>query len=43
MDGEFDGLRGDVAELGIMLNTASNDEHLTKKIERHIRTIKERV
>ena len=42
MDGQFDGLRGDLATLGITLNTASNDEHVPE-IECHIRTLKERV
>ena len=42
MDGQFDGLRGDIATLGITLNTASNDEHVPE-IEHHIRTLKERV
>jgi hypothetical protein len=42
MDGEFETLRGDLADMGITLNTASNDEHVPK-IERHIRTRKKRV
>ena len=41
MDGQFEPLRGNLAELGITLNTASNDEHVPK-IERQIRTVKER-
>ena len=28
MDGQFEPLRGNLAELGILLNTASNDEHV---------------
>ena len=41
MDGQFEPLRGNLAELGIMLNTASNDEHVPE-IETQIRTVKER-
>ena len=41
MDGQFEPLRGNLAELGIVLNTASNDEHVPE-IERQIRTVKER-
>ena len=41
MDGQFEPLRGNLAELGITLNTASNDEHVPE-IERQIRTVKER-
>ena len=41
MDGEFDTLAGDMAALGIALNTASNDEHV-HDVERYIRTVKER-
>ena len=41
MDGQFEPLRGDLAELGIQLNTVSNDEHVPE-IERQIRTLKER-
>ena len=41
MDGEFESLRGDMAELGITLNTTAKDEHVGE-IERYIRTIKER-
>ena len=41
MDGQFEPLRGNLAELGIMLNTASNDEHVPE-IERQICTVKER-
>ena len=41
MDGQFEPLRGNLAELGILLNTASNDEHVPE-IERQIRTVKER-
>ena len=42
MDGEFEPLRGELAELGISLNTAAPDEHVGD-IERYIRTIKERM
>jgi Reverse transcriptase (RNA-dependent DNA polymerase)/Zinc knuckle len=42
MDGQFDSLRGDLAELNITLNIVSNDEHVPE-IERHIRTLKERM
>jgi Reverse transcriptase (RNA-dependent DNA polymerase) len=42
MDGQFESLRGDLSEMKITLNTVSNDEHVPE-IERHIRTIKERV
>ena len=41
MDGQFEPLRGNLAGLGILLNTASNDEHVPE-IERQIRTVKER-
>ena len=41
MDGQFEPLRGNLAELGKLLNTASNDEHVPE-IERQIRTVKER-
>ena len=41
MDGQFEPLRGNLAELGIVLNTASNGEHVPE-IERQIRTVKER-
>ena len=41
MDGQFEPLRGNLAELGILLNMASNDEHVPE-IERQIRTVKER-
>ena len=42
MDGQFDILRGDLADMGITLNTVARGEHVPE-IERHIRTIKERV
>ena len=42
MDGQFENLRADVADMQIVLNTTSNDEHVPD-IERHIRTMKERV
>ena len=41
MDGQFEPLRGNLAELGIVLNTASNDEHVPQ-IGRQIRTVKEK-
>ena len=41
MDGQFEPLRGDLAEMGLQLNTVSNDEHVPE-IERQIRTLKER-
>ena len=41
MDGQFEPLRGNLAELGILLNNASNDEHVPE-IERQICTVKER-
>ena len=41
MDGQFEPLRGDLAELGIILNTASYDEHVPE-IEQQICTVKER-
>ena len=41
MDGQFEPLRGKLAELGIILNTTSNDEHVPE-IERQIHTVKER-
>ena len=30
MDGQFEPLRGDLAEMGIQLNTVSNDKHVTE-------------
>jgi acetolactate synthase regulatory subunit len=42
MDGQFEVIRADVAELGITINASANDEHVTD-VERYIRTIKERV
>ena len=41
MDGQFEPLRGNLAELGILLNTASNDEHVPE-IERQIQTVKKK-
>ena len=41
MDGQFEPLRGNLAELGILLNTASNDEHVPE-IEWQTQTVKER-
>ena len=40
MDAQFEPLRGNLAELGILLNTPSNDEHVPE-IERKILTVKE--
>jgi hypothetical protein len=42
MDGEFEPIRSDLALLGVNLNVASSNEHVPE-IERHIRTVKERV
>ena len=42
MDGEFEALRGNLADNGIILNTTARDEHVGD-IERYIRTVKERV
>ena len=42
MDGQFDVIRGDLAEMNITLNTVARGEHVPE-VERHIRTIKERV
>ena len=41
MDGQFENLLGDLADMQFNLNTVSNDEHVPD-IERHIRTMKER-
>ena len=41
MDGQFESIRGDLAEMQINLNTVSNDEHVPE-VERYICTIKER-
>jgi hypothetical protein len=41
MDGQFDSLRGDIADLQITLNTVARDEHVPE-VERQVRTIKER-
>ena len=40
-DGQFESLRGDIADLKVQLNIVSNDEHVPE-IERYIRTIKDR-
>lgn len=42
MDNEFETLRGELSSIGITLNTTANDEHVAD-IERHIRTVKERI
>lgn len=42
MDGEFDSLRGYLADDGISLNTTARDEHVGD-VERYIRTVKERM
>jgi len=42
MDGQFETIRGDLANKGITLSATSEDEHVGD-IERHIRTVKERV
>jgi len=41
MDGEFESIRGELAGIGITLNTVSRDEHVSDA-ERRIRTVKER-
>ena len=41
MDGQFEPLCGDLAEMGIQLSTVSNNEHVPE-IEQQIRTLKER-
>jgi hypothetical protein len=40
-DGQFESLRGDIADLKVQLNIVSNDEHVPE-IELYIRTIKDR-
>jgi len=40
MDGQFEPLQGDLAAMGIQLNTVSNDEHVSE-IKHYIRTVKE--
>lgn len=42
MDGQFEPLRGGLADLQVTLNTVANDEHVPE-IERYIRTVKERM
>ena len=42
MDGQFDGLRANLAEMGMTLNSSKNDEHVPE-VEHHICTLKERV
>ena len=42
MDGEFETLRGDLADLNIALNTTAWNEHVGD-VERYIQTIKERM
>ena len=41
LDGEFEPLRGSLANINIQLNTVANAEHVPE-IERYIRTLKER-
>ena len=41
MDGQFEPLCGNLANMGLQLNTMSNDEHVPE-IEWQIRTLKER-
>ena len=41
MDGQFEPIHGDLASLGITLNTVANDEHVPE-VERYIHTLKER-
>ena len=40
MDRQFEPICGDLASLGITLNTVANDEHVPE-VERYIRTLKE--
>ena len=40
MDGQFEPICGDLASLGITLNTVANDEHVPK-LERYVCTLKE--
>jgi hypothetical protein len=42
LDGEFEAMRGKLAEMGMELNCTSRDEHVPE-VERYIRTVKERV
>jgi hypothetical protein len=42
MDGEFEPIRGDLADIGITLNETGRDEH-SAAVERFIRTVKERM
>jgi hypothetical protein len=42
MDGNFEALRGNLADNGVILNTTARDEHVGN-IERYICTVKERV
>jgi hypothetical protein len=42
MDGQFETIRGDLAEMQVTLNTVARGEHVPEVLERHIRTIKER-
>jgi hypothetical protein len=42
MDGEFEPMHGDLANLGIALNEAARDEHI-RDVERFIQTLKERM
>jgi hypothetical protein len=42
MDGEFEPMRGNLADLGIVLNETARDEHVGE-VERFIRTLKERM
>ena len=42
MDGEFENLRGELAEMGVMFNVASHDQHVGE-VGWYICTIKERM
>lgn len=42
MDGEFEIMRDELADIGVMMNTTARDEHVGD-IERYIRTLKERM
>ena len=41
-DGQFEPIHGELADLGVRLNTTSHDEHVPV-VERYIHTLKERV
>ena len=41
MDGQFEPIRGDLADIQVGLNTPGHDDHVPE-VERHIRVVKER-